>query len=162
MFLLFTTNFLCQDQEKVKRKKVLAQKLEDTSIVSPAVPEKVLSESHDHASSLMAKLVQSAAVSEPEPYVPMPVVSNSSVDKPKKDRVKASPNSNLTGAMPVEVLPKKKVKKKQNLDAAEAQLRLETAPEAEEKHKHHKPTAVPPKFNLQPGAKSGSDSDNRS
>ncbi|XP_042040487.1 ubinuclein-1-like isoform X1 [Salvia splendens] len=151
-----------RDQEKVKRKKVLAQKLEDTSIVSPALPEKVLSESHDHASSLMAKLVQSAAVSQPEPYVPMPVVSNSSVDKPKQGRVKASPNSNLTGAMPVEVLPKKKVKKKQNLDAAEAQLCLEKAPEAEEKHKHHKPTAVPPKFNLQPGAKSGSDSDNRS
>ncbi|KAL1543785.1 ubinuclein-1-like isoform X1 [Salvia divinorum] len=154
-----------RDQEKVKRKKVLAQKIEDNSIVSPAlhIPEKVLPESHDHASSLMAKLVQSAAAYQPEPYVPLPVASNSSVDKPKQERVKASANSNLTGAMPVEALPKKKVKKKQNLDAAEAQLRLEKAPEAEEKHKHHKPTAVPPpKSNPQPGAKSGSDSDNRS
>lgn len=56
--------------------------------------------------------------------------------------------------MPVEVLTKKKVKKKQNLDAAEAQLHLEKDPEAEEKHERHKPIAVPPKSNFQSGAQS--------
>lgn len=155
---------LSQDQEKVRRKKVLAQNLEDSvrreaGIVSPAlhIPEKIMSESRDHASPLMTKLVQSAAVSQPEPYVPLPVASVHNVDKPKQEREKANPNSNPPDAVPVEVLPKKKVKKKQNLDAAEAQLRLEKVPEIEEKHKHHKHIAVPPKSNVQPGAHSGSD-----
>ncbi|XP_057795682.1 ubinuclein-1-like isoform X3 [Salvia miltiorrhiza] len=153
-----------RNQEKVKRKKVLAQKLEDTirregSVVSPAMHfhEKILLESRDHASPLLTKLVHSAAVSLPEPYVPFPVASVPNVDKPKQERVKASPNSNPTDAVPVEVLLKKKVKKKQNIDAAEAQLRIEKAPEAEEKTKHHKHITVPPKLNLQPGAQSGSD-----
>ncbi|KAL1533579.1 ubinuclein-1-like isoform X1 [Salvia divinorum] len=147
-----------REQAKVKRKKVLAQKMEDTirkeaSIVGPAshVPEKILPASRDNASSLMAKLAQSAAVSQPEPYVPLPVASIPSVDKPKQERVKAS---NPNDAMPVEVLPKKKVKKKQNLGAAEAQLHLEKAPDAEDKHKHHKPIVVPSKSNLQSGAQS--------
>ena len=91
----------------------------EASIVAPAlhVPEKILSASCDNASSLMAKLVQSAAVSRPKPYVTLPVASTPSVNKPKRERVKAS---NPNDAMPVEVLPKKKVKKKQNLGAAEA------------------------------------------
>ncbi|XP_047958159.1 ubinuclein-1-like isoform X2 [Salvia hispanica] len=127
-----------REKANFKRKK-LGQKMEDTiekeaSIVAPAlhVPEKILSASCDNASSLMAKLVQSAAVSRPKPYVTLPVASTPSVNKPKRERVKAS---NPNDAMPVEVLPKKKVKKKQNPGAAEAQLHLEKAPEAEEKHK---------------------------
>lgn len=142
---------LSQDQEKIKRKKVFAQKMEDTirreaSIVNPAfhIHERPLSDSHDHVSPLMGKLAQSAAVSQTEPYVPVPVASVPNVDKLKQERVKASLNSNSTDAVPVEVLPKKKVKKKQNPDAVEAPVRFEKVLEAEEKHKHHKNVAAPP------------------
>ncbi|KAH6782630.1 hypothetical protein C2S51_007923 [Perilla frutescens var. frutescens] len=147
-----------RDQEKIKRKKVIAQKMEDTIRREASVHEKNLLDSRDLASPLMTNLVQSAAVSLSEPYVPVPVASFPNVDKPKQERLKASPNNLPIDAVPVEVLPKKKVKKKQNADAVEAPLRLEKVSEAEERHKHHKQVAVPPsKSNLQPGVQSGSE-----
>lgn len=139
----------------------MAQKLEETaqrepSIVSPVMHLQAKIMSETRKKEFISKTIQSAAVSETEPYIPVPVSSVPNIEKPKQERIKAS---NPNDAMAMEVLPKKKLKKKQNTDSVEAQLRLEKTPEeAEEKHKHHKHiTVAPPKSSLQPGAHSGSD-----
>lgn len=93
----FIYHYFFQEKAKFKRKKLLGQKMEDTiqkeaSIAAPAshVREKILSASGDNASSLMAKLVQSAAVSRPKPYVPLPIASTPSVNQPKQERLEVA------------------------------------------------------------------------
>lgn len=136
---------------------MLAQKLEETtqkepSVVSPVMHLQAKMMSETRRKELISKPIQSADVSQTEPYIPLPVSSFPNIEKPKQERMKAS---NPTDAVAMEVLPRKKLKKTQNSDALEAQLRLEKVPEAEEKHKHHKHTTVPPpKSSLQPGAQS--------
>ncbi|KAI3464559.1 hypothetical protein Pfo_021222 [Paulownia fortunei] len=156
-----------RDQEKIKKKKVLAPTAED-SIRGEAINvnlalhihEKLLPDSRDHSSPLTSKPVLSAAVSQAAARVPVPFANVPNVDKTKQERVKGSPSSKPIDVVPMDVLPKKKVKRKSNTEMVEAQFRLEklVVSQAEERHKHHKHVAVPlPKSNLQPAAPSGSE-----
>ncbi|KAL8482227.1 hypothetical protein ACS0TY_028399 [Phlomoides rotata] len=144
-----------KDQEKIKKKRVLATKMEG-AIRGEASNVNQGSQS-DHVSPLTSKPVLSASVSQAAAYVHAPIANVPNVDKPKQERVKASHNSNSFDTVLVDLLPKKKVKKKPNLDMGEAQFRLEkvVAPQAEERHKHV--AAPPPKPNLQPAAPAGSE-----
>lgn len=131
----------------------MEQKLEETSIVSPVMHLQAKIMSETRKKEIISKTVQGAAVSLSEPYIPVPVSSVPSIEKPKQERTKKASNPN--DAATLEAVPKKKLKKKQNSDSLEAQKSPE---EADEKHKHHKHiTAPPPKSSLQPGAQSGSD-----
>ncbi|KAL6492910.1 hypothetical protein OROGR_032669 [Orobanche gracilis] len=123
-----------KDKEKIKKRKVLAQKMEDIRghdvMLNPA-------DSHNHASSPSTKKpVLSATVSQGTAYVPV-IANVPNMDKPKIERIKGSPVDN-----PLNVIPKKKVKRKSNIDMVEAPLHIDKA--AEEKHKqHYKPNFQP-------------------
>lgn len=113
----------------------------------------------DHVSPLTSKPVLSASISQAAAYVPAPVPNVHNVDKPKQEKAKASQNSNSFDTVLVDLLHKKKVKRKPNSEMAEAQFRMEkaVAPQAEERHKQHKHVAAPPpKLNLPPAAPAGS------
>ncbi|KAK6114930.1 hypothetical protein DH2020_007199 [Rehmannia glutinosa] len=147
-----------KDKEKIKKKKVLAQKMEDIRgqavNVNPTlhIHEKMLSDSH--YSPLTSKPVLSATVSQGASRAPVLLANVTNMDKPTVERVKGSSSSNPLDAVPMDVLPKKKVKRKPNTDMVEAQFRREkvVVSQSEEKHKHHKHVA-----NFQPAAPSGSE-----
>ncbi|PIN22029.1 hypothetical protein CDL12_05274 [Handroanthus impetiginosus] len=154
-----------KNQEKIKKKKVLAPKAEETirgeaTIVNPAshLHEKLLS--GDHTSHLTSKPFLSAAVSQSAARVPVHSANVLNVDKPKQERVKASSTSSPIDAVAMDALPKKKVKRKPNSEMAEPQFHLDklVASHAEERHKHLKYVAAPlPRPNPQPTAPSGSE-----
>ncbi|KAL0351528.1 UNVERIFIED_CONTAM: Ubinuclein-1 [Sesamum calycinum] len=156
-----------KDQEKMKKKKMLAPKAENTArgeavSVNPALPvhEKLLAGSCDQALPLTSKPVLSAAVS-PAARMPVPLANSQNVDKLKQERLKGSSSSNPVDAVPTDVLPKKKIKRRPNSEIVEAQYRLDKheVSQVEERHRHHKHMAVPlPKSDLQPAAPSGSES----
>ncbi|KAL3840045.1 hypothetical protein ACJIZ3_024636 [Penstemon smallii] len=138
-----------KDQEKIKKKKVVASKAEGTT------RGEAISVTHA-SSTLSSKPVSNAAA-------PVPVASadGPSVDKPKQEKAKGSSSSNPVDAIPINALLKKKIKRKANVEAIEAQFRLEkvAVSQSDEKQKHHKHVTVPStKSNLEPSdAPSGSE-----
>ncbi|KAK4429615.1 Ubinuclein-1 [Sesamum alatum] len=155
-----------KDQEKMKKKKVLASKAENTIRgeavnVNPALPvhDKLLAGPCDQGPPLTSKPVLSAAVT-PAARFPVPFANAPNVDKPKQERVRGSSSSNPVDAVPTDVVPKKKVKRKPNSETVEAQFRLDKleVSQVEERQRHHKHMAVPlPKSDLQPAAPSVSE-----
>ncbi|KAL6515506.1 hypothetical protein OROHE_018540 [Orobanche hederae] len=120
-----------KDKEKIKKRKVLAQKMEDIRghpvIFNPT-------DSRNHASPSTKKPVLSATVSQ---GTSIPVIANvPNMDKPKMERIKGSPSDN-----PLNVVPNKKVKRKSNIDMVKAPLQID---KVEEKHKQqHKSNFQP-------------------
>ncbi|KAG8378224.1 hypothetical protein BUALT_Bualt08G0115500 [Buddleja alternifolia] len=142
-----------KDQEKIRKKKALTPKAENT-IQGEALNvnnEKNLSVSPNDKPTL-----SSAVSCEAVPFANIP-----KVDKPKQERVKGSSSSNPIDGMATDtLLPKKKVKRKPKVQTVESQFRLE---KVEEKNKQHKHVAGPlPKSNIQPAAAAPSGSENPS
>ncbi|KAL3638855.1 hypothetical protein CASFOL_016762 [Castilleja foliolosa] len=110
-----------KDKEKIKKRKNLAQKTDDmrehTVNLNPSlqIHEKMLPNSSK-------PVVSALLVALPAPYVPVSVnVPNT--DKPKPERIKGSTSNNpLINVAPIDILPKKKVKRKSNTDTVETQL----------------------------------------
>ncbi|GFP89852.1 hypothetical protein PHJA_001129000 [Phtheirospermum japonicum] len=123
-----------KDKEKIKKRKVLAQKMDD--IRGHAVNLNPALQIHEKMLPDSSKPIVTALVALAAPYVPV-AANVPNTDKPKPERIQGSPSNNpLINTCPVDILPKKKVKRKSNTDMVEAQLRqLEhkqpNAPEAE-------------------------------
>ncbi|KAL3641221.1 hypothetical protein CASFOL_016189 [Castilleja foliolosa] len=102
-----------KDKEKIKKRKVLEQKMDDM---------RGLNSDYEKTSPDSSRPIVTALVALAAPY--MPGAANiSNTDKPKPERKKGSPNNNpLINAAPIDIFPKKKVKRKSNTEMVEAQL----------------------------------------
>ncbi|KAL0365912.1 UNVERIFIED_CONTAM: Ubinuclein-1 [Sesamum radiatum] len=142
-----------KDRDKIKKKKVLAPKAEDAMNVTQAhIHEKKLSGPRDQVSALTSKHILSAAMGQGAGLLPVAFANGSNIDKLKQAKKNGSSSKGPIPAMPSGVLPKKKVKRKPNAEANEAQFSLEKlVSQGEERRKHPKHVALPlTKSNLQP------------
>lgn len=147
-----------KDQDKIK--KALGSKAEDSVRgeainVHPSLhTNEKLSEASDGASPFTSNPVRSASTPPTAAArLSAPFASDPITNKQKQEKSsKGSSSGNPAGPVPTDTLPKKKVKRKPNIDAGEAEWsRLEKP--AEEKQKHHKDVVVSlPVTNLEPNA----------
>ncbi|KAL9173159.1 hypothetical protein ABFS82_03G095100 [Erythranthe guttata] len=124
-----------KDEEKMKNKKLLAQKTEDTIKKEVINVNPALHIHEKDASTLPSKPVQSAT------RVPLPSANVPNTDKPKQEKAKRSPNSNnnpVDADVATDALPKKKMKRKASTDIVEVQFHSEKASvsQAEERERH--------------------------
>ncbi|KAF3447040.1 hypothetical protein FNV43_RR12220 [Rhamnella rubrinervis] len=144
-----------KDQEKLKRKKMLAPKVEEavrveaSSIVQPQYTrERLATESCSHSSA--NKPVSSTSASAVRMPSPM---SASSFDRVKQEKFKGSSSNSMDDARVGDgTLTKKKVKRKPEVESDEARIRPEKLPpqQGEERQKSFKQAAsLPHKSNLQ-------------
>ncbi|KAK4387333.1 Ubinuclein-1 [Sesamum angolense] len=147
---------LRKDRDKIKKKKVLAPKVEDAMNVTQAqhIHEKKLSDSRDQVSSLTSKPILGTAVAQGAGLLHVTFANGSNIDKLKQAKKNGSSSKGPIPAMPSEVLPKKKVKRKPNAEVNETQFCLEKlVSQGEERRKHPKHAALPlTKSNLQPAS----------
>ncbi|KAK4340989.1 hypothetical protein RND71_039490 [Anisodus tanguticus] len=141
-----------QDGEKIRRNKLLATKAEDSSRVeagpiaqSVHIQEKIVV---DNSSTSTNKPVSSTAAVNASARMPVSLANGSDVDRLKQEKLKGVSGSTVDprGA---DVLPKKKIKRKQESELGESQFHTEklTSAQAEEKNRTNKHTACSPKPN---------------
>ncbi|EOY16441.1 Wound-responsive family protein, putative isoform 3 [Theobroma cacao] len=150
-----------KDQEKIRRKKMLAPRLEESVRVESASSaqiqhsrERLAPDSGSHAIPSTNKSVSSAPAGAVR--TPSPSTNGSSLDRLKQDKLKGI-SSNAMDEMKVAdgSLPKKKVKRKPEMELDETHFRPEKLPlqQGDERHKSTKqPVNLPPKSSLPPTA----------
>ncbi|XP_056164310.1 ubinuclein-1 isoform X2 [Syzygium oleosum] len=145
-----------EDQEKMRRKKMLAPKIEETvrveglSVAQPQqLPERLSIDSGIHGSTSASRPIHSPTAATAR--VPSPS-ANVSSDRIKQEKTKVTSSSFSEDARQGEaILPKKKVKRKPEVDLNEMPFHSEKF--GEERLVSTKPNpALPPKINLQPTA----------
>ncbi|XP_030524393.1 ubinuclein-1-like [Rhodamnia argentea] len=145
-----------EDQEKMRRKKMLAPKTEESvrveglSVAQPQQPpERLPIDSGIHGSTSASRTIHSPTAATAR--VPSPS-ANVSSDRIKQEKTKVSSSNFLEDARQGEaILPKKKVKRKQEVDLNEMPIHSEKF--GEERLVSTRPNpALPPKINLQPTA----------
>lgn len=138
-----------KDGEKIRRNKLVAAKEEDTSRAdagpiaqSVHIQEKIVV---DHSSTSTNKPASSTASVNVSSRIPVSLANGSDVDRLKLEKLKGASGSSVDprGA---DVVPKKKIKRKQESESGESQLHSEklTSAQAEENKKTNKHTACPP------------------
>ncbi|PON60146.1 Hpc2-related domain containing protein [Parasponia andersonii] len=143
-----------KDQEKIKRKKMLAPRTEENvrveaSSISQAqyIRERLPTESGSHSSANKPVSASTVAVRIPSPLNVL------SFDKVKQEKVKGSSSHSLDDVRVGDgAMPKKKVKRKPEVELDETRLRPEKLPSqlGEERQKSHKQaTSLQHKPNLQ-------------
>ncbi|XP_060198306.1 ubinuclein-1-like [Lycium barbarum] len=141
-----------KDGEKIRRNKLLTTKAEDTSRVdagpiaqSVHIQEKIVV---DHSSTSANKPVSNTAAVNASARVPVSLANGSDVDRLKQEKLKGVSGSSVDPRA-ADALPKKKIKRKQELELGENQFHAGklTSAQAEEKNKTNKHTACPPKPN---------------
>ncbi|XVE95546.1 hypothetical protein REPUB_Repub02eG0107000 [Reevesia pubescens] len=152
-----------KDQEKLRRKKMLAPSLEESVRVessSSAQPqhtrERSATDSGSHVSPSTNKSISSTTAAAVR--IPSPPTNGSSLDRIKQEKLKGI-SSNAMDEMKVAdgSLPKKKVKRKPETELDESQFCPEKLPmqQGDYRHKSMKqPVNLPPKSNLPPTATS--------
>lgn len=140
-----------KDQEKIKRKK-LVPKTEGTApvdihtVTQPQhMQEKSVSVPNNYASPSANKSVHSIASTKPSVGPASSTPSGPNPERPKQDKVKAKGSSiNLNEKAPMDVLPKKKVKRKSETELVGGQVRSEkpVSIPGDEKSKSHNKQAV--------------------
>ncbi|XAR49592.1 hypothetical protein NMG60_11032844 [Bertholletia excelsa] len=144
-----------KDQEKIKRKKLLAPRaeaavrVETSSIAQPQyTPEKVvgIADSGNHGLTSISRQVPIATTANSTVRLPNAATNGPNLERLKQEKVKGDSSSNANDLRPVDMLTKKKVKRKPELELAEAPIRPEklASAQGEERHKSsHKQVAVP-------------------
>lgn len=150
----FLTNIFVQEQEKIKRKKALASTVEETvrvtanSIIQPQYTgERLSTESCGHSSANKPVSSAAAAVRMPSP------INAPSFDRLKQEKLKGSSSNPMDHVRVGDgTFPKKKVKRKPEVESDETRVRAEKLPtqQGEERQKSLKQAAsLPHKSNLQ-------------
>ncbi|XP_021284564.1 uncharacterized protein LOC110416798 isoform X2 [Herrania umbratica] len=148
-----------KDQEKIKRKKMLAPRLEDSVRVESASSaliqhsrERLAPDSGSHAISSTNKSISSAPAGAVR--TPSPSTNGSSLDRLKQDKLKGISSNAMDEIKVVDgSLPKKKVKRKPEMELDETHFRSEKLPlqQGDDRHKSTKqPVNLPPKSSLPP------------
>ncbi|XP_010063440.2 ubinuclein-1 isoform X3 [Eucalyptus grandis] len=145
-----------EDQEKIRRKKMLAPKIEESvrvegvSVAQPQPPPERLSiDSGIHGSTSASRPIHSPTAATAR--IPSPS-ANVSSDRIKQEKTKVTSSNFSEDARHGEaIVPKKKVKRKPEVDLNEMPFHSEKF--GEEKIVSSKPNpSLPPKINLQPTA----------
>ncbi|KAA8538401.1 hypothetical protein F0562_028053 [Nyssa sinensis] len=147
-----------EDQEKIRRKKLLTTRTEETvrveasSIAQPHyVQEKLATDSGNHGLNSLDRTVSNTTSSTTAVRLPSTLMNGPSLDRPKQEKVKGN-SGNTNDMRTVDALTKKKVKRKPELELGEAQFHPEklTSAQGEERHKPPKQVAgILQKPNLQ-------------
>ncbi|KAM3305883.1 ubinuclein-1 [Capsicum chacoense] len=138
-----------KDGEKIRRNKLVATKLEDTSRADAGpIAQSVLSQEKivvDHSSTSTNKAVSSTASVNVSSRIPVSLANGSDVDRLKLEKLKAVSGSSVD-PRGIDAVPKKKIKRKQESESGDSQLHSEklTSAQTEEKNKTNKHTACPP------------------
>ncbi|XWS23682.1 hypothetical protein CRYUN_Cryun28dG0035900 [Craigia yunnanensis] len=152
-----------KDQEKIKRKKMLAPRLEETVRVesaSSAQPqhtrERSVTDAGSHVIPSTNKSISSTTTAAVR--IPCPSTNGSSLDRPKQEMIKGI-SGYARDAIKVAdgSVPKKKVKRKPEMELDETHFRPEKLhlQQGDDRHKSTKqPVNLPPKSNLPPTATS--------
>ncbi|GFP85944.1 hypothetical protein PHJA_000738200 [Phtheirospermum japonicum] len=112
-----------KDREKIKKKNAAPPKIDDAINVTKALHIHEKSSCSDSPTLARKPVVPSATGRNP---VADFAKNGLKADKPKQEKAKRSPNGdNPIDAMPSNLLPRKKIKKKPNPKALDGQLRLE-------------------------------------
>uniref|UniRef100_A0A5B7AJ93 Putative ubinuclein-2-like isoform X1 n=1 Tax=Davidia involucrata TaxID=16924 RepID=A0A5B7AJ93_DAVIN len=151
-----------EDQEKMKRKKLLTPKTEETvqveasSIAQPQyVQEKLVTDSSNHGLNSLDRPVSNTTSSTTAVRMPSTLMNGPSLDRPKQEKVKGN-SGNSNDMRTVDALTKKKkVKRRPELELGEVHFHPEklTSAQGEERRKSHKQVGGPlQKPNLQSAA----------
>ncbi|CAK9152025.1 unnamed protein product [Ilex paraguariensis] len=150
-----------KDQEKIKRKKMLIPKTEETArgearpIAQPQyMQEQLIHDSNMHGLTSLNRPVPNATSANTVVQMPITIMNGSSIDRHKQEKVKGS-SSNSNDTRTTDALTKKKVKRKPESELSEAHFRPDklTSVQGEEKHKSHRQVAGPVQIaNLQSAA----------
>ncbi|KAJ8541622.1 hypothetical protein K7X08_002438 [Anisodus acutangulus] len=139
----------CKDGEKIRRNKLLATKVDDTSRVdagpiaqSVHIQEKIVV---DHSSTSANKPASSTAAVNASVRMPVSLANGSDVDRLKQEKLKGVSGSSIDPRA-ADAMPKKKIKRKQESELGESQFHAEklTSAQEEEKNKNNKHSACPP------------------
>ncbi|XP_059630643.1 ubinuclein-1-like isoform X3 [Cornus florida] len=134
-----------KDQEKIRRKKLLTPKTEETiQVEASCIPqpqymqEKLVTDSGNLGiTSLNRPVANTTSIAT---RIPSTLVNDPGLNLPKQEVVKGGNSGNSSDTRTVEALTKKKVKRKPELDVGEAHFRPEklTSAQGEERHKSNK------------------------
>ncbi|GFP84304.1 hypothetical protein PHJA_000574100 [Phtheirospermum japonicum] len=125
-----------KDREKIKKKNAVPPKIEDVINVTKALHIHEKPPCSDPPSTLARKPVVPSGATGRNPVADF-AKNSPKADKPKQEKAKTSPNGdNPIDAMPSNLLPRKKIKKKPNPEALDGQLRLEKTDQRPKLHKH--------------------------
>lgn len=145
---------IVQDQEKIKRKKLISKTQETLQgeanpvVQSQYVQEKLVT---DSGATSVNRPVPSITGADTAVRLPTVVANGPNIDQPKQEKVKGN-SSILNDVKATEILAKKKVKRKPELEFGEAHARPEklTSVQGEERNKSLKQVAgTSQKANLQ-------------
>lgn len=110
-------------------------------------------DSRGHGLTLTNKHTTGTVTSYGDPHVPIAFANVHNMEKLKQEKGKGGSSSNPIAAIPINIVPKKKVKKKPQVNPVEAQFHFDkVAASSDERYKQQKHAAVPVmKPALQPG-----------
>lgn len=153
-----------KDPEKIKRKKMLAQKaggnvrVENKANAQPYIPEKLVTDSTVHGLAPVNKPNSSSAAASVAARMGTSFVNGSSVDRLKQDKTKGSPSNSADIQQAKEVSSMKKLRRKLEAMPGEPQFHQEKvlSVQGDEKYKPQKQVVASSlsRSNLQPAAPS--------